>query len=247
MDSLAIVIPFYNESACLPGLIEELDDLMAKIDTSTTVLAINDGSKDSTLELLRSYAKDRSWLQIIDQKNGGHGVALRKGYDMAIAANYDWVFQCDSDRQIPVIEIFNFWKIRQSAQFFLGVRTNRQDPGERLFISNILRYLLKILFGANVQDANCPFRLIKTSQLKNALAFIPKKTFAPNVFLSVFANKTTNYQEVFVSHLPRKAGENSINRMNLLKICLRCIRELIRFWYTRKLWNQNPNTLQSFL
>ena len=70
MNSLAIVIPLYNESACLPGLIDELDELIEKIDAQIQVFAVNDGSKDNTGTLLVEFAQTRPWLVVVDQENG---------------------------------------------------------------------------------------------------------------------------------------------------------------------------------
>lgn len=242
MDSLAIVIPFYNESACLPGLIAELDDLIEKIDADLTVYAVNDGSKDQTLKLLNEFAASRAWLKVIDQKNGGHGSAILNGYKQAIKNQHSWIFQCDSDQQIPLSELPTLWKLRQKDTTILGVRTNRQDPNERLLVSLVLRLILKVLFNVSIRDANCPFRLYPLHNLSSFLIHIPDTTFAPNVFLSVMAKSTSALQETFVSHLPRTQGTNSINRINLLKVCFRCTGELMNFWRSKESWPKLQHT-----
>tara|TARA_R110000868_G_scaffold30668_5_gene113210 strand:+ start:7488 stop:8231 length:744 start_codon:yes stop_codon:yes gene_type:complete len=247
MTSLALVIPFYNESDCLPGLIKELDELIANIDCSSVVYAINDGSKDSTLELLQEFSASRSWLQVIDQANGGHGKAVLHGYNLACNSDAEWVFQCDSDQQTPLKDFHIFWQKRDQFQAFLGIRKNRQDPKERLIVSKILKFILRILFGHKVLDANCPFRLIRKSDLKNYLNIIPETSFAPNIFLSVLMANNQKLAQLHVTHLERQGGVNSINKLNLLKICKRCMLELFNFWYNRKLWSRPQNILRSFL
>tara|TARA_R110000868_G_scaffold86182_3_gene241719 strand:- start:1936 stop:2679 length:744 start_codon:yes stop_codon:yes gene_type:complete len=247
MSSLAIVIPFYNESDCLPGLIKELDGLISKIDCPVSVVAINDGSKDNTLEMLNQFAQTRDWLKVVDQNNGGHGKAVLHGYELATKLDTEWVFQCDSDQQIPMNELLTFWNKREEFNSFLGIRKNRQDPKERLLVSKILKAILRVLFGLKILDANCPFRMIKAIDLKRYLAIIPETSFAPNVFLSVLMANHSKLGQLHVSHLERQGGVNSINKLNLLKICKRCTIELFHFWQNKKSWLKRPNILQSFL
>ena len=247
MENLSLVIPLYNESACLPGLIAELDDVIVKIDANTSVFMINDGSKDNTGEILDELAKTRSWLKVINKTNSGHGPTIYLGYQKAIEAKADWVFQCDSDQQIPLKELVNLWQQRKSGTTILGVRANRQDPGERLLVSSILRLAIKVLFNVSVRDANCPFRLFPANALKMFLGHIPSNTFAPNVFISIMAKSSMNVQETYVSHLPRMAGENSINRINLLKVCLRCANQLMNFWRSKESWPKLQNAPHSSL
>lgn len=247
METLAIVIPLYNESACLPGLIAELDDVIAKIDASTTVYMMNDGSKDKTGEMLNDFASTRSWMKVINKTNSGHGPTIYLGYQKAIEDQVDWIFQCDSDQQIPLSELVTLWQQRRSNVATLGVRANRQDPGERLFVSSILRMAIRVLFNVSVRDANCPFRLFPAKPLATLLNCIPSTTFAPNVFISVMVKSSMDVQETYVSHLPRMAGENSINRVNLLKVCLRCAGELMNFWRSKESWPKLQSTPHSSL
>ena len=247
MDSLAIVIPLYNESACLPGLIKELDELISKIDGKVSVYAINDGSKDKTLSLLHELAKTREWLVVHDQSNSGHGRAIYNGYLQVIENNHDWVFQCDSDQQIPLKELIPMWNSRKHNACHLGVRIARQDPTERLFVSTVLKIIIRLFFGVSLQDPNCPFRLFPRNTLKAMLTSIPISTFAPNIFLSIIAKSNFDVHEVLVSHLPRQGGVNSINRINLLKICWRCVNETLSFWRNRESWQKKISTLPSSL
>lgn len=247
MTSLGIVIPLYNEEACLPELIEELDTTLPELEAKVTVYAVNDGSKDQTGKLLEQYAQTRSWLKVYNRQNGGHGRAIRFGYDEAIKANEDWIFQCDSDRQIPLRELINIWNMRKAHEAVLAVRQNRQDPSERLLVSATLRFFIRSFFDVTIRDANCPFRLFPAHELKTFLTFIPEATFAPNVFISIMVKNGINVQEVFVEHLPRRTGENSINRLNLLKVCIRCTKELFNFWRSKKSWPKLQNIPQSSL
>lgn len=247
MDKLAIVIPFYNEADCIPSLIKELDGFIDLIDADISIYTINDGSKDNSADLLASAALSRTWLKNINQSNGGHGSAVLNGYYQALESKTDWIFQMDSDQQIPIADLLPLWKERDKNHAVLGIRRNRQDPKERLLVSRILKKIIRLLFQVKVEDANCPFRLVPSIQLNHCLKFIPRTTFAPNIFISIILSKTFEVKQSFVTHCERQGGVNSINRMNLLKICKRCFGELYHFWLTRNSWKQSQNIHQSSL
>ncbi len=247
MDKMATVIPFYNEADCIPSLIKELDEFIDLIDATVTVFAINDGSKDNSYELLEEFSNSRTWLKVINQPNGGHGNAVLNGYRHALIQNNDWIFQIDSDQQIPVKELIPLWQKRTPANAILGIRRNRQDPKERLVVSKFLKIVINYFFRVTIEDANCPFRLIPADKLQHCLKFIPQTTFAPNIFISIILTSVFKVEQSYVSHAERQGGTNSINRLNLFKICKRCFFELYQFWKTRNSWKQSQSIPQSSL
>ena len=81
MDRLAIVVPCYNEEAALPFFLPEMQKAMDKLleeeGLSCELLFVDDGSKDGTLELLRSYAKADSRVRYLSfSRNFGKEAAL---------------------------------------------------------------------------------------------------------------------------------------------------------------------------
>ena len=55
----------------------------------------------------------------------------------------------------------------------IGWRNNRQDGGSRIFVTRILRLVIRICFGVSVKDANTPFRLMKSETLRKYIDLIP--------------------------------------------------------------------------
>jgi hypothetical protein len=88
-----------------------------------------------------------------------------------------------------------------------------------------------VIYGTYIDDANIPFRLIKTSFLTKLLAGLPSPTpFAPNIFLSVLSKKAG--QKLFnipVTHKERETGEVSIRHFKLLQVCWQSFKEIARF------------------
>ena len=88
--SFCVIIPTYNNEKTLSHVIDSVLLETAKI------IIINDGSTDSTSEILKSYP---NLTQIHFTKNCGKGMALRKGFQKAISLDYDYAITIDSDGQ----------------------------------------------------------------------------------------------------------------------------------------------------
>lgn len=93
MKVLTFLVPCYNVQStlrrCLDSMLEE--SLMDDIE----ILAINDGSTDSTLDILREYeAKHPTVVRVIDKPNGGWGTAINLGIR---EAQGKYIKEVDSD------------------------------------------------------------------------------------------------------------------------------------------------------
>ena len=230
---LSIVMPAYNEQDCIEKVVHNWTSFLKNKfpNDNTTLIVINDGSKDNTKVLLDKLEKEVTNLTVVNQKNGGHGNAVVNGYRKALELNSEYVFQTDSDDQFVSDDFDKLWEKRNQSQFILGYREVRHDAGVRLFITKFLRSTISFVYGTYILDSNIPFRLIKGTFLQKLMNQLPNpEPFAPNIFLSVMAKKSG--QELFdipITHKDRETGEVSIVKWNLWKVCIRSFKELLRF------------------
>ncbi|WP_247235047.1 glycosyltransferase family 2 protein [Telluribacter sp. SYSU D00476] len=230
---LSIVMPAYNEQDCIEKVVENWTDFLRNRfpNDKTTLIVINDGSKDKTGELLDKIKVNNPLLTVVHQKNGGHGNAVVNGYRKSLELNSEYVFQTDSDDQFETGDFDKLWAKRNQSEFILGYREVRHDASVRLFITKVLRGTISAVYGTYILDSNIPFRLIKGSFLRKLMAQLPDpEPFAPNIFLAVMAKKAG--QEVFnipITHKDRATGTVSIVKWNLWKVCIRSFNELLRF------------------
>ena len=156
MDILYMIVPAYNESENIEKLIDDWYPVVERHngDGKSRLVVINDGSKDNTYEILQKCAETRPLLQPLTKKNGGHGPTLIYGYRYAIKNQADYIFQTDSDGQTLPEEFEDFWEKRKVYNAVLGNRHDRQDGASRKFVENTLRFILKLVFGVSVPDAN---------------------------------------------------------------------------------------------
>ena len=221
MDKLYIIVPAYNEAENIEKLIDDWYPVVERHngDGKSRLVVINDGSKDNTYEILQKCAETRPLLQPLTKENGGHGPTLIYGYRYAIKNQADYIFQTDSDGQTLPEEFEDFWEKRNTYDAILGNRHDRQDGASRKFVENTLRFVLKMVFGVSVPDANAPFRLMKRELVEKYIRKMPKDFNLPNVMLTTYF---AYYKEKIlfskVTFRPRQGGKNSINIKKIIKI-----------------------------
>ncbi|MFC1752990.1 glycosyltransferase family 2 protein [Thermoproteota archaeon] len=224
--SLSIVMPCYNEEAIIAKVIKTYyADIIDKIDDSEFII-INDCSKDSTPQILKGLADELPKLKVLNTPvNSGHGKAMRLGYD---SATKEYVFQVDSDDQFESKDFWRLYTLKDGYKFVVGMRKVRNDPFHRKILTRIIRLSNFLLFGTWIEDANCPFRLIKTDVLKNLLNDIDKEALAPNIMISILAEREKiKTASVPITHYARKAGVISIRHWKLIKFSWKGLMQLI--------------------
>lgn len=228
MDCLYIVIPAYNEEENIDEVIEEWYPLVESPDVKDTskLLIIDDGSRDHTWEKLREAAAKKPRLLVLHKENGGHGATIYEGYQYALKAGADYIFQTDSDRQTLPSEFGSFWEKREEADILIGNRQHRKDGISRLITSRILRFTVLCAFHVRVRDANTPYRLMKAKALEEELAYVPERYFLCNVILSTaFVKHGKRYLYLPITFRPREKGKNSINLKKIIGIGCRAVFE----------------------
>ena len=91
---VSILVPCYNVEKYLPQC---LDSIVNQTLKDIEIILINDGSTDSTLAIIKKYAKGDKRIKIIDKENEGYGKSMNRGLDAAtgeyigIVESDDWV------------------------------------------------------------------------------------------------------------------------------------------------------------
>ena len=214
MDILYIVIPAYNEEE---NIITVLNDWYPIVEAHNAeglsrLVVVDDGSLDSTPKLLDEEAARRPLMTVLHKENGGHGAAIRFGYEYAVEHGADYVFQTDSDGQTIPSEFEPFWRQRKRFDMVIGQRSLREDGAARIMVTRVLKLVLLSIFKEWIPDANTPFRLMKAGALKDALCYIETDESLTNVCISaIFAKRGRNVLYRQITFRQRQGGVNSIN------------------------------------
>lgn len=235
MDKLYIVIPAYNESENIVDVIEQWYPVVEKCGAESRLVIIDDGSRDQTYAIMQEYAKDKPQFLPLTKANSGHGATLLFGYHYALENGADYIFQTDSDGQTVADEFWQFWELRDRYDMVIGNRTARQDGKSRVFVTKVLKLVIRCSFGVYVPDANTPFRLMKANTLQANIDLIPKDFNLSNVIISViYAKRKLAVKYIPISFRPRQGGVNSINMKKIFRIGVRALKDFTEINRTLK-------------
>ena len=221
MNKLYIIIPAYNEGMNIGQCISDWYPIVEKYngDGESRLVIINDGSKDDTYEIMQKHAKDKPLFQPLTKTNGGHGHTVLYGYRYAIEQGADYIFQTDSDGQTDPAEFEQFWNVKDQYDAVIGNRVERGDGKDRKFVENMVCLLLRMIFGIKVEDANAPFRLMKTSLVDKYIHKLPEDFNIPNImFTTYFVYHHEKVKFIPITFKSRQGGVNSINIKKIVKI-----------------------------
>jgi len=220
-------MPAYNEAAAIADAVSEVQRWVLVPLPTAELIVVNDGSRDDTGKILERLGAGEPRLRVVNQKNAGHGSALRTGLELARG---EYVFLLDSDRQVPLEAFPEVWQGAEGRDGVLGVRWPRHDPLFRLLLTRVIRSLLFLLFRVRLRDANCPFKIFRRSIWMEARDIIPEGTITPSLFLAVYmALRWPSIEQRTVPHRTRATGVVSMRRWKLVKTCILAFRQLWDF------------------
>jgi len=226
MKDVTVVMPVYNEEACISDVIDDWKTALEKLQITYTLLILNDGSRDKTADRLATYEGDPA-VTVINKGNSGHGPTILTGYHLAVQSS-EWVFQVDSDNEMQAGHFQKLWQERTGCAAVFGIRSARDQALPRRIVSLISRMAVNLCYGRGVQDVNCPFRLMRSDILRQLLQRIPPDTFAPNVAIAgLFVLKGQPVKNIAVPHSNRQTGEVSIKKWKLFKAAMKSFLQTI--------------------
>jgi glycosyltransferase involved in cell wall biosynthesis len=153
---VTLVVPCYNEVARFP--VDRFADALQR-QANLTLLLVNDGSRDGTLDLLRSFEQAHptraSVLNL--ERNGGKAEAVRAGVQQAIEAGAPLVGYWDADLATPLEELPRFVEVFDTSPQVLIVLGSRvRLLGHRVVRSAMRHYLGRVFATAASLALNVP-------------------------------------------------------------------------------------------
>jgi glycosyltransferase involved in cell wall biosynthesis len=225
--SLSIFFPAYNEEANIRGSVAAAEAVVRKITPTYEIIIVDDGSKDATGAIADELARDNEHIKVVHHHpNKGYGAALWSGIQ---AAQYDYVFFTDADLQFDLSELAILTHFVPQYQVVLGYRAPRRDNGLRILNASLWNFLNRLLFGLNVKDIDCAFKLID----RKLAASLPIKTRGAMMSAEMLIRlqyQHIPFKEVPVSHFARTEG---IATGANPAVILRAFKELFKLYKSR--------------
>jgi glycosyltransferase involved in cell wall biosynthesis len=223
---LTVVMPVYNEEGAIADAVGEWAGTLDALHINYEFLILDDGSRDGTAAILDGLAARQPRLLVRHKPNSGHGPTLVEGYK---TARGEWIFQTDSDRELPPTVFPRLWSRREEFDYLQGVRVQRAAPVVRKAITAVALWTVQTLFGRGIRDVNCPYRLMRGDWVRCVTQGIPANTLTPNIVLSARAVKDgLRIHEEPVEHRHRRTGTVSIRRWKLCKFSARAFVQVVR-------------------
>lgn len=216
LPSISVVVPVFNEQDNVFPLMERLFAVLDTLDNSSEVIAIDDGSRDETVERLREAAKRYPNLRVVKfRRNHGQTAAMQAGIDFATG---EVIIPIDADLQNDPEDIPRLLeKMDEGYDVVSGWRKNRQDAAiRRNFLSRQANRLISRVSGVHLHDYGCSLKAYRADVLQNVRLYGEMHRFIP-IYASFAGARIT---EIPVAHHPRTHGESKYGMERTLKVML---------------------------
>ncbi len=215
LPSLSIVAPVYNEDRLIGDFINRLTGVTAQLSDrfSVEIILVDDGSRDGTLEIMKSYLAQYPSLRIVElRSNSGQTAALQAGIDVA---NGDIVVTMDSDLQhfpedIPIL----LSALDEGWDVVCGWRSNRQEGLDRRLPSRAANWLLRRISGLTIHDIGTTFRAYRGEIVRDIRLLGESHRFVPIYARAVGAKIT----EVPIQNIERPKGNSNYGLMRTFNV-----------------------------
>ncbi len=207
---LSVVFPVFNEEENVPILLDEIARALEGKAWRYEMVAVDDGSADRSLEVLRGLQSKYPALRVITfEKNSGQTAALDAGWR---AARGRFIVSLDADLQNDPADIPKMMQEleRSGSDMVIGVRVNRKDTWTRRVQSKIGNSVRNWITGDRITDTGCSLKLARREAIEPVRLFTGMHRFLPTLV------RYAGFKviEMPVNHRARQFGVSKYGAMN---------------------------------
>jgi len=206
---LSVTIPFYNEENNVTRVLTELTKELNSAKIDYEILAVDNGSRDKTSELIDKFSKSNSRVKkVVVKINQGYGYGILSGLANAKGKIVGWM---DGDKQISadtLVKVYKFAAEKKEGIFKVN-RVNRFDGMRRNLLGQSYNILMQNIFGIKCKDINgCPKLFSKENLEKMNLT--SKDWFLDSEVLIKATRLKLKIYEIPVIFEKRKTGKSNV-------------------------------------
>ena len=213
---VSVITPVYGEEDNIDPLFHQLLPVLRNLSRDFEIIAVNDGSRDSSLQKLRVASANIPELRVIDfRRNYGQTAAIMAGIDFASG---EIIIPIDADLQNDPADIPALLaKLDEGFDVVSGWRRDRKDQVfRRNFLSRIANKIISWISGVHLKDYGCTLKAYRRDVLKDVRLYGEMHRFIP-VYASWMGARTT---EIPVRHHPRRSGHSKYGLERITKVIL---------------------------
>ena len=223
---ISIIIPVFNESESIGYLLDEVLNVMCSNKLNFEIVVVNDGSQDSTSNVLDELTIKIKELSVISLRtNYGQTAAMAAGFDNS---NGEVVITLDGDLQNDPTDIPKLIShINEGYDLICGWRYDRKDKLiNRRIPSKIANKLIANVTGLKLHDYGCSLKAFKKEILDDIKLYGELHRFLP-VLAKIEGAKI---KEIKVNHRSRKYGSSKYG----IDRTFRVLMDLLTVWFMTK-------------
>jgi len=213
---LSVVVPLYNEEENIQLLYDELKKVLQSIRKEYEIIFIDDGSSDTSLELLRTIQdRDDAVVVVSFRRNFGQTAAMSAGFDYA---GGDVIITMDGDLQNDPHDIPKLLaKLEEGFDVVTGWRYDRQDVFiSRRLPSMIANKIISITTGVKLHDYGCTLKAFRKYVIKGINLYGEMHRFIP----AIASGLGISFTEVKVNHRSRRFGTSKYGISRTIRVVL---------------------------
>ena len=209
---ISVVVPLYNEEESLPELYSWIERVMRENNFSFEVIFVNDGSTDSSWQVIEDLQKKSACVKGIKfRRNYGKSPALFCGFERAKG---DVVITMDADLQDSPDEIPELYRMITEDKYDLvsGYKQKRYDPLSKTIPTKLFNATARKVSGIkNLHDFNCGLKAYRKDVIKNIEVYGEMHRYIPYLAKNAGFSKIG---EKVVHHQARKFGSTKFGGWN---------------------------------
>jgi glycosyltransferase involved in cell wall biosynthesis len=241
---VSIIIPCYNEEENINRTLDGLFSLIQNHRYEFEIIAVNDGSKDGTWDVIRKYANTHPEVRGVNlMTNFGQSCAYMAGFDLAAG---DYVITVAADLEIPLENINKVVDLLDEGYDF--VNTNRAQrwgggKGGRAKQSGLANFIIGKVSGVHMKDRGSGMKGFRRDIVKNLRLYGEMHRFIPD-YVSVFGPKMIEFD---VGFKDRDFGVSYYkSHKRTFKVLLDIMTLAFMLYFSRKPFRAMPGRLFGF-
>lgn len=210
---VSVVIPVFNEAACLQEVLKEIvSELGHSLGRTFEVVVVDDGSCDQTCQIAQALAGQNPVIRVFrHSRNVGQSFAFHTGF---LKARGSIIVTLDGDGQnVPMDIPAMVSALNETCDCCCGYRASRQDTVWKRVGSQLANRVRNAVLGESIRDTGCSLKAFKAEFVRGLQPWNGMHRF----FGSLVTLQGGRVSQREVQHRPRKAGLSKYSNWSRLK------------------------------
>lgn len=191
---VSIVIPIYNVEKYLRQC---LDSVINQTLKEIEIICVNDGSTDSSPDIINEYMEKDNRVKVINKKNSGYGHSMNMGFDMAVG-EYIGIVESDDYADLDMFEkLYSCAKKYDLDVVKSGYYLYYSKPIERNISTPIVSYI-------NSQRTFCP-----VTDFKSKMEMIEFFNIKPTIWSAIYRTRFIRNDNIRFNETPGASFQDS--------------------------------------